>query len=159
MRTLKKETEHSIFKDDLNKTATPEQIQKLRPGRTIFKEETYISDDIQILDGEAQYSSLYFLFLESRLEKPLGEPLVIRLNGRPSCSSILGAYTELCRYNYTYNATGNSTDDTFKMIYNKNTWKNNANEMKRKKVKIKRSVNSRYDSLAVGGFVRALSAC
>ena len=36
----------------LNKTATAEQIQKLRPGITIFKEDTYISDYFQILDGE-----------------------------------------------------------------------------------------------------------
>jgi cathepsin A (carboxypeptidase C) len=129
MRTLKKETEPSIFKDDLNKTATPEQIQKLRPGRTIFKEDTYISDYIQILDGEAQYSSLYFLLVESRSKKPLGDPLVIWLNGGPGCSSMLGAYTELGPYNYVYNATGNSTDDIFKMIYNKYAWNNNANVM------------------------------
>jgi len=129
MRTLKKETEHSIFKDDLNKTATPEQIQKLRPGRTIFKEDTYISDYIQILDGEAQYSSLYFLLVESRSKKPLADPLVIWLNGGPGCSSMLGAYTELVPYNYAYSATGNSTDDIFKMIYKKYAWNNNANVM------------------------------
>ena len=51
---------------------------------------------------------------------------------------MLGAYTELSRYNYSYHAIGNFTDDNYKIIYNKYTWNNNANEMKRKKVKIKK---------------------
>lgn len=129
MRTLKKEEEHSIFKDDLNRTVTPEQMQKLRPGRIIFKEDIYISDYIQILDGDAQYASLYFLLVESRSNKALNDPLVIWLNGGPGCSSMLGAYTELGPYKYAYNGTGNSTDDIFKMVYNKYAWNNNANVM------------------------------
>jgi len=41
----------------------------------------------------------------------------------------LGAYTELGPYNYAYNRTGNSTDDIFKIVYNKYAWNNNANVM------------------------------
>ena len=135
----KLETPDCDVKDDaLQKTATPEQIQKLRLGITIFKEDTYISDYTQILDGETQYSLLYFLLLESIFKKPFDDPSVMRLNGGPDCSSMLGAYTELSRYNYAYHAIGNSTDDNYKMIYNKYTWNNNANEKKRKKVKIKK---------------------
>jgi carboxypeptidase C (cathepsin A) len=117
----------SQFIDDLNTTATEEQLANLRPGRTIFKDDIYISDYIQIIDGEPEYSSLYFLLVESRNSDPLNDPLVIWLNGGPGCSSMLGAYTELGPYNYVYNDGGNSTDSMFKMEYNEHAWNNNAN--------------------------------
>ena len=102
-------------------------MAELRPGRMIFKNDTYISDYIQILDGEPELQSLYFLLVESRSDDPLNDPLVIWLNGGPGCSSMLGAYTELGPYNYVYNAEGNSTDEMFKMVYNNHAWNNNAN--------------------------------
>lgn len=42
---------------------------------------------------------------------------------------MLGAYTELGPYNYKFNATGNTTDDKIKMVYNDHAWNNNANVM------------------------------
>jgi len=95
----------------------------------IFKNDTYISDYIQVTDGQFEYSSLYFLLAESRSDNSEKDPLVIWLNGGPGCSSMLGAYTELGPYNYKYNPNGNSTDDKIKMIYNKFSWNNNANVM------------------------------
>lgn len=82
------------------------------PGRISYKNDTYISDYIQVIpDGEFNLSSLYFLMVESRSEKPLEDPLVIWLNGGPGCSSMLGAYTEQGPYFYRYNQTGLTTDE------------------------------------------------
>ena len=42
---------------------------------------------------------------------------------------MLGAFTENGPYNYHYNASGKSTDDKVKMIYNEFSWNKNANVM------------------------------
>ena len=75
----------------------------LRPGRMLFKNDTFISDYIQVTPGEAEFSSLYFLLAESRAN-PDKDPLVIWLTGGPGCSSMYAAYTENGPYNYKFNA-------------------------------------------------------
>lgn len=123
---LLKVQEESQFINDLNATATADQLAGLRHGRMVFKEDTYISSYIKVTAGEEEFSSLYFLLAESR-SRPDEDPLVVWLTGGPGCSSMYAAYTENGPYNYKFSNEGSTTDDKFKMEFNEFAWNNKAN--------------------------------